>query len=71
MNLTWLQGKKPTDVDTFAYTNGENMRPQPFEAIFEPRTPQIRELLLSEYEVSRERLRQYDGDTKVKIENYS
>lgn len=54
-------------LDIFAYSNSENMRPEPFKARFTPRTPKIRQILLDEAEAAREELRVYDGETKVTI----
>lgn len=39
---------KPIDIDIFAYTNGLNWRPQPFECIIEPRNETIRQTIVRE-----------------------
>jgi len=57
-------------VDVFAYTNGENMRPQPFRARFVPRSSKRLEILRREAELAEERLAKYDGETKVRLEDF-
>lgn len=56
-------------VDIFAYGESENMRPEPFRARFIPRTQERREFILREADGAEEFLRQYEGDTKVRMED--
>lgn len=56
-------------VDIFAYGDTENMRPEPFRARFIPRTQERREFVLREADGAEEFLRQYEGDTKVRMED--
>lgn len=44
------------------------MRPEPFKARFIPRSDHIRQLILAEAAEAREALREYDGETKVTME---
>ena len=56
-------------MNIFAYTDSENMRPEPFRVRFIPRSDEIRRLLLDEAVVAREALRPYDGETRVTMED--
>lgn len=56
-------------LDIFAYTDSENMRPEPFKARFTPRSEKRREILLKEAAEAREALRIYDGETKITLES--
>lgn len=56
-------------LDIFAYTNTENMRPEPFKVRFTPRCPKIKELIQVEANEAREALRVYDCETKVTIKD--
>lgn len=56
-------------LDIFAYTNSENMRPEPFRVHFIPRSNAIKKLLLDEAAEAREALRIYDGETRVSMED--
>ncbi|EAT92552.1 hypothetical protein SNOG_01057 [Parastagonospora nodorum SN15] len=56
-------------LDIFAYTNTENMRPEPFEVRFSPRTPKIQDMILSEAMIASEDLSIYDWETKVTIKD--
>lgn len=56
-------------LDIFAYTESENMRPEPFEARFIPRSESIRRLIVEEAVTARESLRVYDGETKIRMED--
>jgi hypothetical protein len=58
-------------LDIFAYTDNENTRPQPFPASFTPRSEKIKELLVNDASAARERLRKYDGETKVTVEQFA
>ncbi|KAK5043484.1 hypothetical protein LTR84_011953 [Exophiala bonariae] len=44
----------------FAFTNCENMRPQPFAARFIPRDAEIKNIIEDEAQTARDRLKQYD-----------
>lgn len=55
-------------MDIFAYGESENMRPEPFNARFIPRSDQHRTRVLEGAETAREFLKQFDGETKVKME---
>jgi hypothetical protein len=57
-------------VDIFAYTDGENMRPQPFRARFIPRSEEIRRTLEREAKEASERLHKWDGETKLDVRDY-
>ncbi|KAH8819068.1 putative cytochrome P450 [Xylogone sp. PMI_703] len=61
---------KEIPVDIFAYTNGLNMRPEPFECRITPRTPKIRETIIREGEEAMQRLSVYDGETKYRMSQY-
>lgn len=56
-------------MDIFAYTNSENMRPEPFQVRFIPRSDAIKNLLLDEAGEAREALRIHDGETRVTMED--
>lgn len=45
------------------------MRPEPFRARFIPRTENHREFILREANGAEEFLRQYEGNTKVRMED--
>lgn len=62
-----IQGKE-VKLDIFAYTNSENMRPEPFRVRFNPRSHAIKARLLSEAKTARDALRIYDGETKISFE---
>ena len=66
--LTVSQGNE-AKLDIFAYTESENMRPEPFKARFTPRNEKIHRLLMEEAGVAREALRKYDGETKLTMED--
>jgi len=65
--LTREQGK-PVKLDIFAYTESENMRPEPFKVRFETRSADIKRLIIEEAAQAREDLRVYDGETEVRME---
>jgi hypothetical protein len=56
--------------DIFAYTDGENTRPQPFPAKFTPRSERIREILVEEAKIAREELKIYDGETWLRVTDF-
>ena len=62
------QGRK-VKPDIWAYTDGENTRPQPFPAIFTSRSDRIRRILEEEARQAREELRVFDGETLVRKED--
>jgi hypothetical protein len=66
--LIRIQGNE-VKLDIFAYTESENMRPEPFKARFIPRTERIHKLLIEEASVAREALRKYDGETSLTMED--
>jgi cytochrome P450 len=74
--LIWAFDMKPgldangreVNLDIFAYSHSENIRPLPFKARFAPRSDAIRDLIHEEAARARESLRPYDGDTKVTME---
>lgn len=68
MLILQQQGKE-VKLDIFAYTNTENMRPEPFKVRFTPRTPEIGAMLLSEASTARDDLRIYDWETKVTVKD--
>ncbi|KAG9233652.1 cytochrome P450 monooxygenase [Amylocarpus encephaloides] len=57
-------------VDIFDYTNGLNMRPNPFECQIHPRSVKIRETIKREGEEADRRLAVYDGETKYTFNQY-
>ncbi|RDL29910.1 putative cytochrome P450 [Venustampulla echinocandica] len=64
------QGKE-IPVDIFAYTNGLNIRPEPFKCRFIPRSAEIRATIKREGEEALERLSIYDGETKYNFSTYN
>jgi len=46
------------------------MRPQPFSASFIPRTERVKEVFEKEAEEAADRLRKYDGETKVRFQDF-
>ena len=64
-----LRQHREVDLDIFAYTDSENMRPEPFHVRFIPRSDATRKLLLDEAAEAREALRPYDGETRVTMED--
>ncbi|KAH6685762.1 cytochrome P450 [Plectosphaerella plurivora] len=56
---------RPAKLDIFAYTESENMRPEPFRARFTPRSAEIEAIILGEASNAREALRHLDWETKV------
>lgn len=56
--------------DIFAYTDGENTRPQPFPVKFTPRSEKIRQILVEEARVAREELKIYDGETRLRVTDF-
>jgi hypothetical protein len=56
-------------LDIFAYTDSENMRPEPFKARFTPRSEKHAQIVLDEAAKAREELRIYDGETNLTLES--
>ncbi|MCJ1394677.1 hypothetical protein MMC18_007557 [Xylographa bjoerkii] len=57
-------------VDIFDYTNGFNMRPNPFKCRIAPRSEEIRRTVEREGREALERLGRYEGETKFKMSNF-
>ncbi|KAI9687671.1 MAG: hypothetical protein M1820_010402 [Bogoriella megaspora] len=57
-------------VDIFAYTNGLNMRPEPFEARFTPRSQQIVEAVQREAREALQELSGYEGTTNYRMSTF-
>jgi hypothetical protein len=57
-------------VDIFAYTDGENMRPQPFRARFIPRNDHVRNTFEKGAREAANRLIKYDGETNVRLQDF-
>jgi cytochrome P450 len=64
-----LSQSNEVKLDIFAYTESENMRPEPFKARFTPRNEKIHRLVMEEASVAREALRKYDGETRLTMED--
>ncbi|KEZ46447.1 hypothetical protein SAPIO_CDS0774 [Scedosporium apiospermum] len=58
------------EVDINAYTNGLNMRPQPFECDIIPRSPEIAATIAREGEQALADLQQYKGETKYRMSTF-
>ncbi|KAL3473182.1 cytochrome P450, partial [Aspergillus californicus] len=56
---------KEEKLDIFAFTESENIRPEPFRARFFPRSKTIPEIILQEAAEARENLKSFDGTTQV------
>jgi len=74
----WTNGKRNTDrqgrkvkPDIWAYTDGENTRPQPFPATFTPRSDRIRHVIKEEAKQAREELKIFDGETLLRMEDFA
>ncbi|ERT02455.1 cytochrome P450 monooxygenase [Sporothrix schenckii 1099-18] len=57
-------------VDIFAFTNGLNMRPQPFRCTFVPRAEEIRETLVREGQQALVDLQPLDGESKYRMSTF-
>lgn len=70
--LTWfvVQGRE-LNLDIFAYTDGENTRPLPFRARFNPRSEKIAEILEKERDNAEQFLARYNGETKLTLADVS
>ncbi|KAK5657891.1 hypothetical protein OQA88_2440 [Cercophora sp. LCS_1] len=58
------------DVDIFAFTNGLNMRPQPFRCEIKPRSEEIREAMEREGRQALEDLKIHDGESKYRMSTF-
>ncbi|EPE02437.1 cytochrome p450 [Ophiostoma piceae UAMH 11346] len=61
---------KPVEVDIFAFTNGLNMRPQPFQCSILPRTDEIRDTLEREAQQALIDLKPLDGESKYRMSTF-
>ncbi|GAB7354615.1 hypothetical protein MBLNU459_g5053t1 [Dothideomycetes sp. NU459] len=61
---------KEIPVDIFAYTNGLNMRPEPFECSITPRSEEIRQTIIREGEQALADLSIYDSETKYRMSQF-
>lgn len=57
-------------IDIFAFTNGLNMRPQPFKCSILPRTPEIQETLEREGQQALIDLKPLDGESKYRMSTF-
>nr|KAK5449212.1 hypothetical protein LTR18_002301 [Exophiala xenobiotica] len=57
-------------VDIFRYTNGLNMRPEPFECRITPRSPEIQETVEREGKQALEELSQFEGESKYRMSTF-
>jgi len=57
-------------VDIFAFTNGLNMRPQPFRCDIAPRTAEIRATIVREGEQALADLKPLDGESKYRMSTF-
>lgn len=58
------------DVDIFNYTNGLNMRPQPFECSITPRSNEHKETIEREGRQALQDLEQYRGESKYRMSTF-
>jgi hypothetical protein len=58
------------EVDIFNYTNGLNMRPQPFACSITPRTEKIRETIEREGRQALDELEQYRGESQYRMSTF-
>jgi cytochrome P450 len=61
---------KEIDLDIFAFTNGLNIRPQPFECDIIPRTEEIKETIIREGEEALRELSVLDGESQYRLSTY-
>lgn len=62
--------RKEIDVDIFAFTNGLNMRPQPFQCEIVPRSEEIREAIVREGEQALADLKVHDGESEYRMSTF-
>jgi cytochrome P450 len=58
------------EVDIFAFTNGLNMRPQPFECEIAPRSEEVRATMEREGREALEELKVYDGESEYRMSTF-
>ncbi|KAK3381042.1 cytochrome P450 [Podospora didyma] len=73
--FTIQKAKDPTtgkdiEVDIFAYTNGLNMRPQPFKCDIFPRSEELRQSVIREGEQALNDLQVHDGESKYRMSTF-
>ncbi|KAK3492970.1 cytochrome P450 [Neurospora hispaniola] len=61
---------KEEEVDIFAYTNGLNMRPQPFRCEIVPRSEEIRKMVVREGEQALRDLNVFDGESRYRMSTF-
>jgi cytochrome P450 len=61
---------KEIAVDIFAFTNGLNMRPQPFKCNIQPRSDEVRETIVREGEQALIDLKVLDGESKYRMSTF-
>lgn len=61
---------KEIDVDIFAFTNGLNIRPQPFQCEIVPRSDEIRETIVREGRQALEDLKVHDGESRYRMSTF-
>ena len=61
-------GEIPVDIN--AYTNGLNMRPEPFGCRWTPRSQEIKETIEREGKVALQELSQYEGTTEYRMSTF-
>ena len=57
-------------VDINAYTNGLNMRPEPFDCRWTPRSNEIKETIEKEGKMALQELSQYEGTTEYRMSTF-
>ncbi|OAL36015.1 hypothetical protein AYO20_04676 [Fonsecaea nubica] len=57
-------------VDIFKYTNGSNIRPEPFRCRITPRTPEIEKTIMREGRQALDELAQYEGQSKYRMSTF-
>ncbi|KAH6618422.1 cytochrome P450, partial [Chaetomium sp. MPI-SDFR-AT-0129] len=61
---------KEIDVDIFAFTNGLNMRPQPFPCDITPRGEEVKETMLREGRQALADLKIHDGESRYRMSTF-
>jgi hypothetical protein len=64
-----IQGN-PVKLDAWAYTDNENTQPLPFKARFIPRTEKIEGFIYQEAKEGRGRLKEWDGQSEITVEQF-
>ena len=57
-------------MDIFAFTESENMRPEPFRVRFIPRSEMHRDVVVRQAQAAREFLSQFDGESQVQVPEF-